>query len=105
MRYLYYEDKYFDGLLKLWNDEAQIRGFYKPFTPEGFRAHLINHPDFAESASFVALDGDEVVGFICGIVKKADITDLSKPGYLTAILVKSTHRRKHRGKNYWKMCE
>ena len=27
MRYLYYEDKYFNGLLNLWNEEAEIRGF------------------------------------------------------------------------------
>lgn len=105
MRYLYYEDKYFNGLLNLWNEEAEIRGFYKPFTPESFRAHVINHPDFADSASFIALDGEEVVGFVCGIVKKADITDLSKPGYLTAILVKSTHRRRGIGAKLLEMCE
>lgn len=105
MRYLYYEDKYFDGLLKLWNDEAKIRGFYKPFTAEDFRNHLINHPDFADSSSFIALDGDEVVGFICGIVKKSDLTDLSKPGYLTTILVKSTHRKQGIGSKLLEMCE
>lgn len=105
MEYITFEPKYFQSMLKLWNEEALKRGFFKPFTKDGFLNHFINHPDFMSEATFIALESEEVVGMISGLVRQIDRNDFSKPGYLTTILVKSTNRNQGIGKQLLTMLE
>lgn len=91
-------------VVKLWNKEADKDGFYKGFTEDGFRAHLLEHPEFASDGTFVACDNKKIVGFVSATVRRIEQHMLERPGYLVAILVESSYRRQGIGKELINMA-
>ena len=55
--------------------------FQKEFTYEEFCGHLFRSRAFNEEGTFVALEGEEVIGFTCGWIKKEDEEVEIREGY------------------------
>ncbi len=79
----------------LWNEVVKERDMYYAFSYEEFDRILYKNPHFKEDGAFVALEGEEVIGFTCGFIRNEDVDDASKPGYFNTILVKKEYRRQY----------
>ena len=78
---------------KLWNEVVSERDFYKQFTFEGYDHFLFKNPHFKAEGAFVALDGEEVIGFAVGMVRNEDFENHDAPGYFNTIIVKKEYQR------------
>lgn len=88
-----YEQKYVKAVYDLFMEVRDEEDFYKGFTFEGFCNHLFKNPFYQEEGTFVALDGDLLVGFASGLVRKMDEGNEKASGYLHTIFVKKEYRR------------
>jgi ribosomal protein S18 acetylase RimI-like enzyme len=88
-----YEEKYSKQVYDLFMNFRDEEDFFKEFTYEGFCAHLFKNSAFKAEGTFVALDGEEVVGFASGMVKDADDGKENASAYLHTFFVKKEYRR------------
>ena len=88
---------YLEECLNIWNEDV---GFIFPFSLEMFKEKSIRCRYFCSDASFVAIEKDEVVGFI--IAKAFDnnpnIPKYQNYGWISLIFVKRKYRKKGYGK-------
>ena len=90
---------------KLWNEVVSERDFYKQFTFEGYDHFLFKNPHFKAEGAFVALDGEEVIGFAVGMVRNEDFENPDAPGYFNTIIVKKEYQRQGIGSKLLKEVE
>lgn len=90
---------------KLWNEVVSERDFYKQFTFEGYDYFLFKNPHFKAEGAFVALDGEEVIGFAVGMVRNEDFENPDAPGYFNTIIVKKEYQRQGIGSKLLKEVE
>lgn len=84
-----------EQVYNLFMSDVVSEGFYQEFDKEGFYNFLYKNPHFKESGAFVAVEGEEVIGFALGWIKKEDEEDATKPGYFNTIFVKKEYRRQY----------
>ncbi len=87
-----YEKKYSHQVYELYCDFRNEEDFFLEYTYEAFCAHLFGNPFYKEEGTFVALDGDKVVGFASGLVRDMDEGNEKASGYLHTIFVKKEYR-------------
>lgn len=83
-----------EAVANLFNETVAVRGFYKPFTVEGFIDHFFLNPSFDPEGAFAAYEGDLLVGFACGMIRRADLENIEAPGYFNCIFVKPEYQRR-----------
>ena len=67
--------------------------FFKEFTYEEFCGHLFRSRAFNEEGTFVALEGEEVVGFASSMVRPSDDGNEKASCYLHTFFVKKEYRK------------
>lgn len=96
--YRLFKESDLKDVVKLWNKEVESEGFYKSFTEDGFRNHLLQHPEFSYEGTFVACDNGKIVGFVSAMVRHIEKSLPHCPGYLVAILLEKSYRKQGIGK-------
>lgn len=79
-----YEDKYIDGIIKLWNTVA-VKDGYVELNNKSFENVFINSSYFKSENTFI-LDVNGVVGFACGCTGN-DLPYGDISGYITCIIL------------------
>ena len=72
IKYLPYEEKYQDQMYDVFNELTKEEVFFKKLTKEEFSDKLFKNPNFKKEGTFLALEGDKLVGFASGSVKDTD---------------------------------
>ncbi len=80
-------------ICSLWNETVASKGFYKPLDLEEFTKKFTNDPDFSYDGVFVAYDGNNLVGYIIGVMRNYYAKNPDYPGCLNAIVVKEDYRK------------
>lgn len=80
-----FEEKYVDGIIKLWN-ESIVEDGYKELTTESFNQIFLRNTYFKTESTFICIEDEEVTGFACGCVGD----DVS--GYITCIVLSQKNR-------------
>lgn len=80
-------------LFNLYNDTVKQDGFYEEVSYEFFLNNTINHFEFDENGSFIALDDNIIVGFIFSHIRKIEKDNNIYPGYISTIIVKPSYRK------------
>lgn len=97
-----YEPKDLTGLLTLWNESVHAgEVVYCELTPEYFHRKFESDPNYDPRFTLVAVEDNEVVGFINGVAKKVFLdneTNENTPGYITCFFVRKSSRGKGIGK-------
>lgn len=92
-----FSNEHIPQVVALWNTHLCGETQYKPLTEEGFKAKFLENVNFSYDGTFVAVDGEKVIGFANGIVKSEFFpgeTAENTPGYLTMIVVDQGYRGK-----------
>lgn len=90
--------KNIEEMVALWNEVVGERGFYKPHTPESMENLLFKNLEFSSEGAFGAYDGDQLIGFSCGIIRRSDLDNPEAVGYVNAVVVKKEYRNQGIGK-------
>ena len=67
-----FEEKYSEQVYNLFMNVRDEEDFFKEFSYEEFCGHLFRSRAFNEEGTFVALEGEEVVGFASSMVRPSD---------------------------------
>ncbi len=76
----------------LWNEVVQEEYFLKPLTEEEYENKILNNPDFSYDSTFVIYDGQTLIAFAIGYLRKQYLSNLNVPGIINAIIVKKAYR-------------
>lgn len=93
IKYCLYEEKYQNGMYEVFDSLTKEEMFYKEHTKDEFVNRLFNSSNFRKEGTFVALDGDKVVGFASATVRTVDIDNPNASGYIHTFVVKKEYRR------------
>lgn len=93
-----YDAKYNKAIYDLFCEVRDEDDFFLKFDYEGFCSHLFNHRGFKAEGSFIALDGEKLVGFASGCIRDADNGNEKASGYIHTIFVKKEYRFQGIGK-------
>lgn len=97
-----------DGIVTLWNTACGEDMPYKPVTHNSFREKFLDNPHFIYEGTFIATEGNSIIGFSNGLYKKEFLpgeTHENTPGYLTFVLVDRNYRNKGYGTLLYKKVE
>ena len=88
---------YLKECLNIWNEDV---GFIFPFSFEMFKEKSIDCRYFCSDASFVAIEKDEVIGFIIAKLfdNNPNIPKYQNYGWISLIFVKRKYRKQGYGK-------
>ena len=100
-----YEKKYNHEIYEQFVEFVREENFFFEESEKDFEAKLFNNRLFQEEGSFVALDGDKVVGFISGLVKESDLGNPKASGYIHTLFVNKEYRRQGIGSELLKSVE
>ena len=93
INYLSYDTKFNDAIYDLFSYFQKEDNFYKELTKEEFCNHLFGNWGFQKDGTFVALDGEKLVGVISANVRDNDLGNENACGYIHTIIVKKEYRR------------
>ena len=88
-----FEEKYSEQVYNLFMNVRDEEDFFKEFTYEEFCGHLFRSRAFNEEGTFIALEGEEVVGFASSMVRPSDDGNEKASCYLHTFFVKKEYRR------------
>lgn len=97
-----------DDIVTLWNTACGEDMPYKPVTHNSFREKFLDNPHFIYEGTFIATEGNSIIGFSNGLYKKEFLpgeTHENTPGYLTFVLVDRNYRNKGYGTLLYKKVE
>ena len=100
--YLAYNEKYQQGMYEVYVDLTQEEMFYQEKTFDEFKNTLFNSRAFEADGTFVALDGDKVVGFIS---TNARDDNPKTSGYINTFIVNKAYRRQGIGSKLLELGE
>ena len=100
-----YERQFNEQIFNLYANFRDEEDFFKVMTLEEFSNHLFNNPFFKEEGCFLALDGEEVVGFGGANVRDMDEGNEKASGYIHTLIVKKEYRRQGIGSKLLALCE
>ncbi len=93
MKYIQYEDKYLDQIYALHQSLVEEEKFFKELSKEEFVNLMMNNANFKKDGTFVALEGEKVVGFISGLTREIDKNNPSSSGLIHTLIVSKEYRR------------
>ena len=93
-----YEKKYNSEIYKEFVEFVREENFFFEESEVGFNDKLFNNRLFQEEGSFVALDGEKVIGFISGLVRESDLGNPNASGFVHTLFVNKEYRRQGVGK-------
>jgi acetyltransferase, GNAT family len=105
IKYLPYEEKYQDQMYDVFNELTKEEVFFKKLTKEEFSDKLFKNPNFKKEGTFLALEGDKLVGFASGSVKDTDKENPNASGYIHTFIVRKEYRRQGIGSKLYDMLE
>ena len=85
IKYLPYEEKYQDQMYDVFNELTKEEVFFKKLTKEEFSDKLFKNPNFKKEGTFLALEGDKLVGFASGSVKDTDKENPNASVYIAPV--------------------
>ena len=103
IKYLPYEEKYQDQMYDVFNELTKEEVFFKKLTKEEFSDKLFKNPNFKKEGTFLALEGDKLVGFASGSVKDTDKENPNASGYIHTFIVRKEYRRQGIGSKLYDM--
>ena len=68
-----YDKKYNKEVYQEFVEFVREENFFYEASEAEFNSKLFNNPQFQEEGTFIALDGEKVVGFISGLVRDMDL--------------------------------
>lgn len=89
----------------LWNEVVSEEYFLKPFTHEEYIEKLLTNPDFSYESTFVIYEGEKLIAFAIGYLRKKFIDNPDVAGIINAIIVKKEYRKKGIGSSLVKKLE
>lgn len=105
IKYCLYETKYQHGMYQVFDALTKEEVFFKELSEEEFNRHLFNSSSFANEGTFVALDGEQVVGFASAVVRASDDNNPNASGYIHTFIVKKEYRRQGIGSKLLELVE
>ncbi len=102
INYLPYNESYQQGMYQVFKKLTEEEVFFKELSFEEFCGTLFRSSSFQKEGTFVALDGDEVVGFVSANVKD---DNPKTSGYLHTIIVNKEYRRQGIGGKLIELAE
>ena len=105
IKYCLYEEKYQHGMYEVFKSLTEEEVFFKVHTEEQFNSRLFKNPNFAKEGTYVALDGEEVVGFASALVRASDEGNPNSSGLIHTFIVKKEYRRQGIGSNLLELIE
>ena len=105
IKYLPYEEKYQDQMYDVFNELTKEEVFFKKLTKEEFSDKLFKNPNFKKEGTFLALEGNKLVGFASGSVKDTDKENPNASGYIHTFIVRKEYRRQGIGSKLYDMLE
>ncbi|MBR6515350.1 MAG: GNAT family N-acetyltransferase, partial [Bacilli bacterium] len=93
MTILNYEEKYAKQVYDLFVEFRNEEDFFKEMTYEEFCGHLFRSRGFNAEGTFVAVVGEELVGFASSMVREMDEGNEKASCYLHTFFVKKAYRR------------
>lgn len=88
-----YNESYNKAIYDLFMEVRDEDDFFKEFSYEGFCNHLFKSRGFKTEGSFVALDGEKLVGFGGADVRDSDNDNPNAAGFIHTLFVKKEYRR------------
>lgn len=104
IEYINYEDKYVNQIVSLWNKEC----YKDPITVEKFVRQAINDDNFDSSLCYLALDSENVIGFIMATKRKVPYLERGleeKRGWINVLFVDEKYQRQHVGTTLYNYVE
>lgn len=98
MQYRNYQTNDALKVFNLYDEFQKEDDFYKKMDYEEFKSHLLENPSFSPCKTYIAEEGDELIGIISFSRKLAT-------GYIHTFIVKKEYRRKGIGSCLLKMAE
>ena len=92
--YLPFKEKYQKQMYDIFIHLTEEESFFKPLSEEEFASKLFQNPAFQKEGTFIALDGEKLVGFISGTVREVDKENPNASGYLHTFIVEKEYRRR-----------
>ncbi len=93
IKYCLYEEKYQHGMYEVYDELTKEEVFFKEISEDEFNDRLFRTSAFNKEGTFIALDGDKVVGFAAANVKESDNNNPNASGYIHTFIVKKEYRR------------
>ena len=105
MEYIAYSDSYNKQMYELFVDFQKEENFYMEHTYEEFKARLFDNPSFQKEGTFLCVEGDKLLAFASGLVRKADLDNEKASGYIHTFIVKKEYRRQGIGSKLLSLVE
>ncbi len=105
MEFVKYNEKFNKDIYGLYADFQKEEDFFKEMTEEEFTKFLFGNGRFKAEGTFVALDGDKVVGVVSANVDDANVGNPKASGYVHTIIVKKEYRRQGIGTKLLNLAE
>lgn len=86
-----YED--LKNMCDLWNEVVCEEYFLKPFNYEEYEEKLLTNPDFDYESTYVIYEGNTLIAFAIGYLRKKYIDNPEVAGIVNAIIVKKGYRK------------
>lgn len=103
--YLNYDEKFNSQIYDLFIELTKEEYFFKPLSREEFDSKLFRNPSFKKEGTFLAVEGDELVGFASGLVRNSDLGNPNASGHIHTFIVKKEKRRQGIGHNLLESLE
>lgn len=105
IKYCAYEERYQDGMYEVFDSLVKEETFFKEITKEEFKNRLFKSSAFRKEGTFVALDGEQVVGFASANVRDVDNGNPNASGFINTFIVKKEYRRQGIGAKLLELVE
>ncbi len=105
IKYEMYQEKYQKGMYDVFLSLTEEETFFKALSFDEFKNHLFANPYFKKEGTFVAIEGEEIVGFISGNIRDIDLANPNASGYINTIIVKKAYRNKGIGSKLLQLVE
>lgn len=105
IKYCLYNESFQDQMYEVFDALTKEEVFFKELTKEEFKNKLFRSPAFKEKGTFVALDGEKLVGFVSGNVRDMDKDNPNASGYINTFIVRKEYRRQGIGSELLRRVE
>ncbi len=105
IQYKNYQEQYSKQMYDLFCEFRDEEDFFKVLTKEEFEGILTKNSNFKPEGTFLAFDGDKLVGFISGCCRDCDNDNPKASGYLHTMIVKKEYRRQGIGSHLLELVE
>ena len=105
MEFIKYNSSYNNQIYDLFCDFQKEDDFYKVMSQEEFNAHVFKNPNFQAEGTFLAVEGEKLLGIGSALVRSSDDNNPNASGYIHTFIVKKEYRRQGIGSKLLELCE